>query len=270
LTPHFIRRIGPYSLLELLGRGSMGVVYKAHDSHQDRFVAIKTLAAEFHDDSKLRETFYREARLAAKLDHPNIVRIFDLGEDGSEIFLAMEYLDGKDLKHVLRNKPQIELNQKLKWMIQLSHAVKYAHNAGIIHSDIKPGNLHICNDSRLVVMDFGIARAAGAPYTRPGAVTGTPDYIAPEQILAVRTDHRADIFSMGIVFYELLTGKHPFRSKNLPETIDRILNEKPIAPQTLNERIPTWLNDIVMKTIERNVNSRYQNCKELLQALEST
>lgn len=245
----------------------MGVVYKAHDPNQDRYVAIKTMVAELHDDFHLRETFYREARLAAKLRHPNIIRIYDLDEEGDEIFLAMELLEGKDLKQILKEGSQIKIEQKLRWMIQLCDALSYAHSEGIIHRDIKPGNLHVCHDSRLVVMDFGIARASAGPQTRPGAVVGTPDYIAPEQVLAIRADHRADIFSMGIVFYELLTRKHPFRSKTLPETIHRILNERPEPPQNLDPQIPNWLGNVVLKTMERNVNSRYQNCKDLLKAL---
>ncbi len=268
MTNTIIRKLGPYSLTELLGRGSTGIVYKAYDKDANRYVAVKTLAAEFSSDPALHNSFYQEAKLAVNLRHPHIVRIYQLGEADGEIFIAMELLQGHDLKQVLKQGLGIAMEQKLQWMIQLARALSYAHGEGIIHGDIKPGNLHICDDSRLVVMDFGIARAANVPHHGHG-VTGTPDYISPEQILAVRSDHRADIFAMGIVFYELLTEKHPFRGRNLPATIYRILNETPAPVQELNPQVSAKLSRLVLRAMERNVNSRFQNCEDLLQDLES-
>jgi serine/threonine protein kinase len=268
LTAKIIRTLGPYSLIEILGRGTMGVVYKAYDPACDSYVAIKTLAAEFVDDSKLRESFYREARLAAKLNHSNIIQILNLGEQEREIYLVMELLEGKDLKQMLKERTQATLEQKTQWMIQLCEALAHAHKEGIIHCDIKPGNLYICKNGRLVVMDFGIARA-GALFTGTGSVVGTPDYIAPEQIMALRTDHRADIFSMGIVFYELLTAIHPFRSRSLPSTIHRILNENPPSPHDLAPVIPPYLSKLVLKALEKDVNLRFQSCEDVLLGLRS-
>lgn len=247
----------------------MSVVYKAYDPVHDRYVAVKTISGEQNANLALRESFYQEAKLASKLQHPHILQIYNLGEDGNEIFLAMELLEGNDLKQILKKGTQFTMQQKLLWMIHLSEAIAYAHDEGVIHRDIKPGNLYVGKDSKLVVMDFGIARSAAFPQTGSEALVGTPDYISPEQVLAVRADHRADIFSIGVVSYELLTGKHPFRSKTLPATIHRILNETPADPHQINPQIPAKLGQLVLKAMERNVNSRFQNCKELLKNLKS-
>jgi eukaryotic-like serine/threonine-protein kinase len=267
LTHQTVRRLGQYSLIHVVGRGSTGIVYKAHDEKRDRYVAVKTMDERFIHNLALHESFYREAKLAAKLRHPHILRIYKLGQTNGELFLAMELLDGKDLKQILMEGSVPKLEERIKWMIQLTEALSFAHSQGIIHCDIKPGNLHICSDARLVVMDFGIAKAAAAPQV--GATVGTPDYLSPEQVLGVRTDHRSDIFSSGIVFYELLTGKHPFRSKSLPSTIHRILNDTPAIPEKLKPQIPARLGKLVLRAMERNVNARYQNFEELLEELRA-
>jgi len=259
--------LGEFSLIHIVGRGSTGVVYKAHDKKRDRYVAVKTMDERFLQNPDLHESFYREAKLASKLRHPHILQIYKLGKRKGEVFLAMELLDGKDLKQILAEGSVPKLEQRMDWMIQLAEALSFAHAQGIIHRDIKPGNLHICSDSRLVVMDFGIARAATAPQT--GNTVGTPDYLSPEQVLGVRADHRSDIFSTGIVFYELLTGNHPFRSRSLPGTIHRILNDTPSFPEKVQQQIPERLAKLVLKALERNVNHRYQSCDDLVKELRA-
>jgi serine/threonine-protein kinase len=250
-----------------VGRGSTGVVYKAHDEKRNRYVAVKTMDERFIHNPDLQESFYREARLATKLRHPHILRIYKLGKTREEVFLAMELLDGKDLKQILAEGSIPNLETRINWMIQLTDALSFAHRQGIIHRDIKPGNLHICRDTRLVVMDFGIAKTKTAPQI--GAAVGTPDYLSPEQVLGVRADHRSDIFSSGIVFYELLTGKHPFRSRSLSSTIHRILNDTPVIPEKVQQHIPARLGKLVLKAMARNVASRYQSCEELLGELHA-
>jgi serine/threonine-protein kinase len=266
-TDKIIRKMGRYTLVDKLGQGSMGVVYKAYDEMLDRYVALKTMVSDMTTDTELRKRFYQEARLAAKINHPYIITVFDLGEVDGQIYIAMELLEGEDLKSFLKEGKPLSMEQKVDWMIQLAEAFSFAHDEGIIHRDIKPGNIHIRENGDLVVMDFGIARAASSDITRAGAIIGTPEYISPEQILAIKVDHRADIFSLGLVFYEILTRTHPFRSVNLPATIHRVLNENPTPPNQIDHTIPVRLSDLVMKAMAKDVVDRFQNCRELLHEL---
>lgn len=266
-TEKIIRKMGRYSLVDKLGQGSMGVVYKAYDEMLDRYVALKTMVSDMTADTELRKRFYQEARLAAKINHPYIITVYDLGEVDGQLYIAMELLEGQDLKTYLKDGPPLSMEQKVEWMLQLAEAFSFAHEEGIIHRDIKPGNIHIRENNDLVVMDFGIARAASSDITRAGAIIGTPEYISPEQILAIKVDHRADIFSLGLVFYEILTRTHPFRSTNLPATIHKVLNEKPTPPIQLDAQIPKRLSDLVLKAMEKETSHRFQNCKEILQEL---
>lgn len=241
----------------------MGVVYKAYDEMLDRLVALKMMVPEATANTEMRRRFYQEAQLAAKLAHPNIVEIYDLGEEGGKAYIAMELLDGVDLKTVIHEAAPVPLQQKLEWMIQLSDAFSFAHHRQIIHRDIKPGNIQIRSNGNAVVMDFGIARAASSLITKAGSILGTPEYISPEQILAIHVDYRADIFSLGIVCYESLTGTHPFRVPSLPGTIHRILNDRPAAPHHLDPAIPEPISLIILKALEKDTNRRYQDCDEM-------
>jgi serine/threonine protein kinase len=264
---NYIRKMGRYALIDKLGEGSMGVVYRAYDELLDRYVALKTMATDMTSNTELRKRFYQEARLAAKLNHPYIITVYDLGEIEGQIYIAMELLEGKDLKTWIQEGTPLLLEQKLDWMIQLAEAFAFAHEEGIVHRDIKPGNIHIRENHELVVMDFGIARAPASDITRAGVIIGTPEYISPEQIMAVPVDHRADIFSLGLVFYEMLTGQHPFRNPSLPATIHKVLNEDPTPPQELNPKLPKKIGNLVMKAMKKDPKQRYQNCRLLLQDL---
>lgn len=247
----------------------MGVVYRAYDELLGRYVALKTMASDMTENTELRKRFYQEAQLAAKLNHPYIITVYDLGEIEGQIYIAMELLEGKDLKTLIKDGTPLPLEQKLDWMIQLAEAFAFAHEEGIVHRDIKPGNIHIRQNRELVVMDFGIARAPASEITRAGVIIGTPEYISPEQIMAIPVDHRADIFSLGLVFYEMLTANHPFRNPSLPATIHKVLNEKPAAPNELNTRIPKKIGKLVMKMLEKDPNQRHQSCRLVLQDLLS-
>lgn len=263
MPDRIIKKIGRYSLMEKIGQGSMGVVFKAYDEMLDRLVAVKMMSAETTADTELRRRFYQEAGLAAKLTHPNIVEVFDLGEEDGQVTIAMELLDGTDLKTLIRQGPMPHLQKKLDWMIQLCEALAFAHQRQVIHRDIKPGNIQIRSNESAVIMDFGIARAAQSRITKTGAIIGTPEYISPEQVLAIHADHRADIFSLGIVFYELLTGRHPFRGPTLPSTIHRILNDRVVSPHSLDSSIPETMSQVVLRSLEKDTNRRYQNCEQM-------
>lgn len=249
--------------MEKIAQGSMGVVYKSYDDMLDRLVAVKMMVPEATANPELRKRFYQEAQLASKLTHPNIIEIFDTGEEGGQAYIAMELLDGADLKTVIRDAVSVSIPQKVEWMIQLSDAFAFAHHRQIIHRDIKPGNIQIRSNGNAVVMDFGIARANSSRITKTGSIVGTPEYISPEQILAIHVDYRADIFSLGIVCYELLTGRHPFRIPSVPGTIHRILNDRPVAPHHLDPGIPEQIGVIILKALEKDTNRRYQTCDEM-------
>lgn len=258
-----IRKIGRYALMEKIAQGSMGVVYKAYDEMLDRLVALKMMVPEAMANPELRRRFNQEAQLASKLAHPNIVEIYELGEDGGKVYIAMELLDGANLKTMIQERITVPLQTKLEWMLQLTDALFFAHQRQVIHRDIKPGNIQIRSNGNAVVMDFGIARAASSRITKTGSILGTPEYISPEQILAIHVDYRADIFSLGIVCYEFLTGKHPFRVASLPGTIHRILNDRPVAPHQLDPTIPESISLIILKGLEKDTNRRYQSCDEM-------
>jgi serine/threonine-protein kinase len=224
------------------------------------------MARELVTSPDSRKRFLREARLAANLHHPNIITIYDFGEEDGILFIAMELLDGADLKSTVDGR-DVALDQKLDWMLQLCRAFSYAHRHGIVHRDIKPCNIHIRSNKQLVVTDFGIARVANSDITRKGVILGTPDYIAPEQILDIHVDQRADIFALGLLFFELLTGQHPFRTSNIATTAHRLLNENAVPPHQIDPAIPEALSGVVLRALEKNVNHRYQNCEKMLQEL---
>ncbi len=268
MPSRFPLSVGPYTLLETLGRGSMGVVYRASDQRRNRIVALKTMIVDSTTAPERKKRFNREANLAAQLDHPHIIKIFELGEEAGRIYIAMELLEGSDLKHVLKSEKTIRMPEKLRWMNELAGAIGFAHDKGIIHRDIKPSNVWIRTNRKTVVMDFGIARPPASDLTRAGVILGTPDYISPEQILSVRPDQRTDIFLLGILFYEMLTGTHPFLGESLTGTAHNLLNEQPRQPHLLNPEIPENLGRILIKALEKNMNQRYQSCNEMLQDLQ--
>lgn len=263
-----IRKMGRYALINKLGQGSMGVVYKAHDEVLGKDVALKTMAGDMDSSTTLRSRFYQEARLAANLNHPNIVRVFDLGEIDGQIYIAMELLHGSDLRSRIQETPPPPLEQRLAWMVQIAEALAFAHRAGIIHRDIKPANIHIRESGEAVIMDFGIARAGESKITKGRNIIGSPEYVAPEQIVGGQVDQRADIFSLGVVLYELLTLQHPFRANDMATTIQRVINDTPAPAIQLNQHLSNHLNDVIMKALEKNPSARYQNCEDLLHELQ--
>ena len=243
----------------------MGVVYRAHDDVMGRDVALKLLMTDLEDDPEVRTRFNREAEAAAQLSHPNIITIFDVGEDGDRFFIVMELLSGVTLKEFMKSPDSARLEYKVDLMIQACAGLRAAHNASIYHRDVKPGNLFVRSDGLLKILDFGVARLATSSMTAAGFVVGTPDYMSPEQARGDEIDGRSDIFSLGAVFYFMLTGRKPFPATQLPVLFRQIQSEQP-TPITATEG-PADLAALIMRALAKKPEERYQNCQELMHDL---
>lgn len=251
--------IGKYEILEQLGAGSMGTVYRGRDTLLDRMVAIKTIRTGVNVELEAKERFYREARTCARLNHPHIVSVYDLGEEAGVSFIAMELLNGSDFRQLIERKEEVPLPVKLTAMAQVCEALAHAHREGIIHRDIKPSNLFLLADQRAKVVDFGIAKLPTSHLTRAGAILGTPNYMAPEQINGAACDGRADLFAAAVVFFEWLTFHHPFKSNLIPR---RILED---APDSLFQHAPTLpriLEKIFTRALQKEPAKRYSTGDE--------
>jgi tetratricopeptide (TPR) repeat protein/tRNA A-37 threonylcarbamoyl transferase component Bud32 len=256
-------RIGKYEIKHSIGKGAMGHVYLAHDTVLDRDVALKVMAAQIADDEELKTRFEREAKAVAKMTHPNVVTVFDLGThtDGSP-YIAMELLKGQDLQKTVRQTPTLSLERKVQIIIQVLTGLNHAHQAGIVHRDIKPANIFIVQDDTVKIMDFGVARMKAAPMTGTGNIVGTADYMSPEQVQGQKVDGRSDLFSVGCLLYELVTGRRPFHSDNLMAIFYKITHEGPnfdlIPPGPGYDA----LLPILKKALARSIDERYQTAYE--------
>jgi serine/threonine protein kinase len=259
------QRIGRYQIKGRIGRGAMGVVYHAWDEVMSRDVAVKVLTADLEDEPEIRARFRLEAQATARLLHPNIITILDVGEEADRFFIVMELLRGTVLKEFLKRPEGGRLGRKLHLMLQLCAGLGAAHRAAIYHRDIKPGNIFVRSDGLLKILDFGVARLATSA-TTSGFVVGTPDYMSPEQARGEQIDDRSDIFSMGGVFYFMLTGRKPFASTALPTLFQQIQSEEP-AP--IEGDVPRELIAVVRKALAKDPLKRYQNCGEVAAALKA-
>jgi len=265
--------LGRYHIEKELGRGAMGIVYLGRDPKINRLVAIKTMALEVDFDPAARESarerFFREAETAGRLHHPNIVTIYDVGEDHDLAYIAMEYLEGKELATYLEPKKQLPLDWILNIAIPVADALAYAHRNEVVHRDIKPHNIFYNEDSGIVkVMDFGIARIAAANRTQTGLVLGTPSYMSPEQIAGKRVDGRSDLFSFGAMLFELVTGETPFDGDSFAALTHQIINAPTPDIRKLRPDTPSRLASIIKRLLQKKLTKRYQNGEELKHDLE--
>jgi eukaryotic-like serine/threonine-protein kinase len=254
--------LGRYEVSGELGRGAMGVVYKGEDPKIHRTVAIKTLRlSDFEEDvvGELKERFFREAESAGLLAHPNIVTIYDCGEEHDLAYIAMEYLEGEDLDKFTQKGSLLPLRDTLFIVAHVAEALDYAHSKGIVHRDIKPANIMRLRETKdIKVTDFGIARITSSSKTKTGVVLGTPSYMSPEQVAAKKVDGRTDIFSLGVVLFEMLTGQKPFDADSLTSLMYKIAREQHPAPRSINPRIPQIVEKIIDKALEKDPGKRYQ------------
>lgn len=267
-----ISHLGRYEIISEIGQGAMGLVYRAKDPLIDRVVAIKTInlnqAMEEREEYEAR--FYQEARAAGRLSHHNIVTIYDVGKSGDVAYIAMEFLEGRELRDVLNERSVLPLGQVLDIVAQVAQGLAYAHDHGIVHRDVKPSNIMIQKDGHVKITDFGIARMASASVrTQTGMVLGSPKYMSPEQVMGKLTDQRSDIFSLGIMLYEMLTGRPPFSGENVNAIMYQTLNASPPQPSSLNPAVPDMLNFIVAKALAKKLDDRYQNARDFADDLRA-
>lgn len=271
-----ISQLGRYEVIGELGQGAMGIVYKAKDPLIDRVVAIKTINLGLAQEEKeeYEGRFYQEAKAAGRLNHPNIVTIYDVGKSGDVAYIAMEFLQGRELRDIMNDGGLLPVDQVLDIVAQVALGLAYAHEHEIVHRDVKPSNIMVVRDGHVKITDFGIARmASSAVRTQTGMVLGSPKYMSPEQVMGKAIDQRSDIFSLGVMLYEMLTGQSPFNGENVNAIMYQTLNAVPAPPNTLNAAVPEMLNFIVAKALAKGLEDRYQNAKDFatdLRACRST
>jgi beta-lactam-binding protein with PASTA domain/predicted Ser/Thr protein kinase len=260
---------GRYRVIKRLGSGGMADVYCAEDSQLGRRVAVKVLHRRFAEDQQFVERFRREASSAAGLQHPNIVGIFDRGEWDGTYYIAMEFVEGRTLKDIIREKGPAPPDAAVDITLQILRAARFAHKRGVVHRDIKPHNVLIDQDGRVRVTDFGIARAGTSDMTETGSIMGTAQYLSPEQARGAPVDQRSDLYSIGIVLYELLTGQVPFDAESPVTVALKQVNEQPVPPRRLVPEIPPALDAIVLRAMEKDPARRFADADEFITALEA-
>ncbi len=258
-------KLGRYVIQSEIGRGAMGVVYKATDSVLERTVAVKTVSMTLEQEGteKYEARFYQEARAAAALNHPNIVTVHDVGKSGEVIFMAMEYIEGVELRSLMGEGQRVAVPQAVAIAAQVAEGLAYAHQHGVVHRDIKPANIMVVPNGPAKITDFGIARRrAASELTQTGMLLGSPKYMSPEQVIGKRADQRSDIFSLGVILYEMLCGAAPFNGENVTALMYQTVNFVPPPPGSVNGAVPEMLDFIVAKMLAKPLEERYQDAHE--------
>jgi serine/threonine protein kinase len=265
-------KVGRYEILGELGRGGMGVVYRAKDPSIGRTVAVKTIQVSEEgtgmSHAQLVENFQTEARAAGLLTHPNIVVIYDVGESDGVYYITMELVNGKTLQSLLDSGEKFPLPRLLSIMEQICSALQYAHDHSVVHRDIKPANIMLTSDDFVKITDFGTAKIMQYGASQQTSALGTPGYMSPEQIKSKAVDGRTDIFSLGVMLYEMTTGQKPFRGQDIATILYDILNEEPVAPHHVNPNIPLGVSSTILKALTKSPHLRHENCRELLEDLK--
>jgi eukaryotic-like serine/threonine-protein kinase len=255
-------RIAHYKIVDRIGRGAMGVVYSARDERTLRPVAIKVMMADLEGDKETRMRFEREAKVAGDLLHRNVINVFEMGEEDGRLFMVMELLEGEPLNEYLKRTGRLSLERTLDMMMQVCEGLAVAHTHGIVHRDIKPGNLFVLKDGGVKILDFGVARLANSSMTASGFIVGTPDFMSPEQARGKPIDQRSDVFSAGAVFYYMLSGRKPFAAPDLPAVLHKVSSED---PQMLSaDEAPPGLWRIILKALAKSTTDRYKDMGALL------
>ncbi|MCB2147138.1 MAG: protein kinase [Deltaproteobacteria bacterium] len=263
-------KYGRYEIVKELGRGTMGVVYKAHDPQIERMVALKVLRPDrvVSQDFVLR--FLREAKAIGRISHPNIVTVYDVGQDHGTIYIAMEYLEGRPLNEVIKDRA-VPVDETVGMCVQVAEALGYAHRQGITHRDIKPSNIILTPDNRIKLTDFGIARIEdpdAAQQTQAGDILGTPVYMAPEQVMGQKADGRTDLYALGVIAYEMVVGKRPFGGGNIAAIFRSITHEPPEDPMNRGSLDNRALADLILKSLSKDPASRFQTGEAMAAALK--
>ena len=259
--------LGRYEVVAELGKGAMGVVYRASDPMLNRTVAIKTINMDEAENEGMAEyeaRFYTEAKAAGGLNHPNIIIIYDIGKSGHLVYMAMEFIEGRELRELLADGKPLPIGQSIDIATQVAEGLAYAHQHQVVHRDIKPANILITAEGRAKIADFGIARMRSSETrTQTGIILGSPKYISPEQVKGRRADHRSDIFSLGVILYQCLTGATPFNGEGLSALMYQITDHDPPPPSTANPQIPVMLDYIMAKVLAKAPEARYQSAADL-------
>jgi serine/threonine protein kinase len=267
------KRFGRYEVVGELGRGAMGVVYKARDPQIDRLVAVKTVSLRGHDaeaEKEYRARFLNEAQAAGRLHHPGIVAVFDVGEDSEsgDPYIVLEYVAGEALNRVLAREHKLPLSRALEIAEEVARALDYAHEQGVTHRDIKPGNIMVTEDGHAKIADFGIAKLNLAHFTLPGRLLGTPAYMAPEQLTGEAADGRSDLFSLGVILYAMVTGHSPFQGDSATTVCFKVANREPVPPSALDLELPRVLDAVIARAMAKDPAKRYQRGADFAADLE--
>jgi eukaryotic-like serine/threonine-protein kinase len=265
-------RFGCYEVLKELGRGAMGTVYLGRDTVGRRNVAIKTIKPEGVDAQELSEMkgrFFREAESAKQLAHPAIVKVYEAGEEQGTAYFAMELLDGVTLRDFCVKRGAVSVKRAAEIAALVAEALAYAHGKNVVHRDVKPENIMMLSNGDIKITDFGVAKLLDASQTQSGVVLGTPNYMSPEQLIGSKVDGRSDIFSLGVVFYELLTGVRPFQAKNISDMLRLHETHQPAPPSTLRADVPMAIDTIALRALQRDVTQRYQQSGQMASDLRA-